>query len=112
MEYDAREDLLKPTETLINGESYIVNEIAKRVKEWHGDWDAVWSNIQLRGKVKQALVDYANKIGNKEILEAEWVSRSNEMFHMICEEVRKEVGILDSKEIFNRWDEWFKKSVR
>jgi type IV secretory pathway ATPase VirB11/archaellum biosynthesis ATPase len=112
MEYDAKEDMLKPTETLLNGESFVLNEIAKRVKEWHGDWDAVWSNIELRGRIKQAMVDYANKIGNKEILEAEWVSKCNEMFHMICEEVRKEVGFLDSKEIFKRWDEWFKKMVK
>jgi type IV secretory pathway ATPase VirB11/archaellum biosynthesis ATPase len=112
MEYDAKEDMLKPTETLLNGESFVLNEIAKRVKEWHGNWDAVWSNIELRGKIKQAMIDYARKIGNKEILEAEWVSPSNEMFHMICEEVRKEVGFLDSKEIFKRWDEWFKKMVK
>jgi len=112
MEYNAKEDTLKPTETLINGESFIVNEIAKRVKEWHGNWDAVWSNIELRAKVKKAMVDYANKIKNKEILEAEWVSRSNETFHMFCEEVRKEVGSLDSKEIFNRWNEWFKDQLK
>ncbi|MCX6821229.1 MAG: type II/IV secretion system ATPase subunit [Candidatus Aenigmarchaeota archaeon] len=112
MEYNAKEDMLKPTETLINGESFIVNEIAKRVKEWHGNWDAVWSNIELRGRVKQAMIDYANKLGNKEILEAEWVSASNEMFHVFCDNVKKDVGVLDSKEIFNRWDEWFKKQLK
>jgi type IV secretory pathway ATPase VirB11/archaellum biosynthesis ATPase len=112
MEYNAKEDMLKPTETLLNGESFIVSEIAKRVKEWHGNWDAVWSNIELRGKVKQAMVDYVRKIENKEILEAEWVSRSNEMFHMFCDEVRREVGSLDSNEIFKRWDEWFKKEIK
>ncbi|MDI6825806.1 MAG: ATPase, T2SS/T4P/T4SS family [Candidatus Aenigmarchaeota archaeon] len=112
MEYHAKEDMLKPTETLINGESFIVNEIAKRVKEWHGDWDAVWSNIELRGRVKQAMVDYARKLGNKEILEAEWVALSNDMFHVFSNEVRNELGYLDSKEIFKRWDEWFKKTVK
>jgi intein/homing endonuclease/type IV secretory pathway ATPase VirB11/archaellum biosynthesis ATPase len=112
MEYDAKEDMLKPTETLVNGESFVVNEIAKRVKEWHGNWDAVWSNIELRGRVKQAMVDYARKLGNKEILEAEWTSLSNEMFHVFSNEVREELGYLDSKEIFKRWDEWFKKMVK
>ncbi len=112
MEYNAKEDKLLPTETLINGESFIVNEIAKRVKEWHGNWDAIWSNIELRGRVKQAMVDYARKIGNKEILEAEWVTQSNDMFHVFSNEVRNEVGYLDSKEIFNKWDEWFKKELR
>jgi len=112
MEYNAKEDMMKPTETLLNGESFIVNEIAKRVKEWHGDWEAVWSNIELRGKVKQAMMDYARKINNKEILEAEWVSRSNDMFHVFSNKVKSEIGHLDSKEIFNRWEEWFKNQLR
>ncbi len=112
MEYNAKEDMLKPTETLLNGESFVVNEIAKRVKEWHGNWDAVWSNIELRGKVKQAMVDYARKIQNKEILEAEWVSSSNDMFHVFSNKVNNETGFLDSKEIFKRWDEWFKNELR
>ena len=112
MNYSAKEDKLKPTQTLLNGESYIINEIAKRVREWHGDWDAVWDNILLRGRIKQAMVDFATKLNRKEILEADWVSKSNEMFHLISDEVRREVGALDSKEIYERWVEWFKKELR
>ncbi len=112
MEYSAREDKLKPTDTLINGESLIINEIAKRVKEWHGNWDAVWSNIELRGKVKQTIVDYANKLKRPELLEAEWTSKSNEMFHLICDDVRREVGFLDSKMIYEKWIEWLKESLK
>ena len=112
MEYSAKEDKLKPTDTLINGESLIINEIAKKVKEWHGDWEAVWSNIELRGKIKQTMVDYANNLNRKDILEADWVSKGNGMFHMISDEVKREVGTLDSKEIFKRWDEWFKRELK
>jgi len=111
MEYSAKEDMLKPTDTLINGESLIINEIAKRVKEWQGNWDAVWNNIELRGKVKQSIVDYANSLKRPEILEAEWASKCNEIFHLICDEVRKDVGSLDSKIIYNKWLEWFKGSL-
>lgn len=112
MEYNAKEDKLKPTSTLINGESYIVNEIAKRVKNWHGNWDAVWDNILLRGKVKQTMVDYANKLNKPEILEADWVVTSNDVFYMISENVQEEVGFLDSKEIFEKWEAWLKKEIR
>jgi len=112
MEYSAKEDKLKPTDTLINGESLIINEIAKRVKEWHGNWDAVWSNIELRGKVKQTIVDYVNKLKRPEILEAGWTSKCNEMFHLVCDDVRKEVGFLDSKMIYDKWLKWFKESLR
>ncbi|MGB9694044.1 MAG: ATPase, T2SS/T4P/T4SS family, partial [Fervidobacterium sp.] len=112
MEYSAKDDMLKPTDTLLSGESYVINEIAKRVREWHGKWDAVWDNIELRGKIKQAIVDYAVKLNRKDILEAEWVLASNEMFHIICDQVQREVGGLDSKEIYKRWDEWFRDSLR
>jgi len=112
MEYSAKKDKLMPTSTLINGESFIINEIAKRVREWHGDWDAVWSNIELRGKVKQTMLDYANKLNRKDILEADWVAKCNGMFHTISDEVKREVGALDSKEIFKRWDDWFKRELK
>lgn len=112
MEYSAKEDKLKPTDTLLSGESFVINEIAKRVREWHGNWDAVWSNIELRGKIKQAMVDYAKKLNRRDILEAEWVSASNEIFHMISDEVRREIGSLDSDEIYRRWDDWFKGAIK
>jgi hypothetical protein len=112
MEYSAKDDMLKPTDTLLNGESYIVNEIAKRVREWHGDWEAVWNNIELRGKVKQAMVDYARKANKKEVLEADWTVAGNDAFHLISNQVKKELGNLDSNEIFNRWNAWFKDRIK
>ncbi|MEM5776890.1 MAG: type II/IV secretion system ATPase subunit [Candidatus Aenigmatarchaeota archaeon] len=112
MEYSAKDDTLKPTDTLLSGESYVINEIAKRVREWHGNWDAVWDNIELRAKIKQTMVDYAIKLNRKDILEADWVSASNEMFHLLSDQVQRELGQLESKEIFKRWEEWFKNNLR
>jgi len=112
MEYSAKEDTLKPTDTLTDGESLVLNEIAKRVKEWHGDWDAVWENILLRGKIKQTIVDYAKQLNRSDILEASWVVESNEIFHTISEQVREELGALDSGEIYKKWVEWFKDRLK
>ncbi|MEM5797270.1 MAG: type II/IV secretion system ATPase subunit [Candidatus Aenigmatarchaeota archaeon] len=111
MEYSAKEDKLKPTDTLIYGESQVLNEIAKRVREWRGQWDAVWDNIMLRARVKQTLVDLAVKSGKDHILEAENVVESNSMFHLISEQVRQEVGALDSNMIYDKWLEWLKKRI-
>jgi len=112
MQYSAKEDKLVPTDTLLNGESFVINEIMKRVREWHDNWDAVWSNIELRAKIKKAMVDYAVKLNRFDILEANWVVESNEIFHMISDKVRREVGALDSKMIFERWDEWFRNKLK
>jgi len=112
MLYDAGRDELKITEELKNGESEIIKDIAGNVREWAGNWDAVWDNILLRAKVKQALVDYSNKINNAKILEAPFVVKCNNMFHRISEEVKEEVGALDSEMIFNKWVDWLKKEVK
>jgi len=112
MEYSAKEDRLKPTDVLIDGESEVLNEIAKRVRDWHGDWDAVWDNILLRGKVKETIVEYSSKLNKPDILEGDWIVESNEMFHLISEQVREEVGALDSKMIFEKWFDWFEKKLK
>ena len=52
------------------------------------------------------------KMNRTDILEAEWVSASNEMFHMISNQVKKELGNLDSKEIYKRWETWFKDAIK
>jgi len=112
MEYSAREDRLKPTDTLVDGESVVLNEIAKKVREWHGHWDAVWDNILLRAKIKQTLVDYALRYQRLDALEADTVIDSNEIFHLVSDQVRQEVGGLDSKMIFDKWLEWFKSRLK
>ena len=112
MEYSAKEDRLKPTDTLIDGESEVLNAIAKRVREWHGRWDAMWENILLRAKIKETIVKYAEKLQRPELLEADWALKSNEMFHIISNKVKEEVGELDSNLIYNKWKDWFKKRLK
>jgi type IV secretory pathway ATPase VirB11/archaellum biosynthesis ATPase len=112
MTYSAKEDTLKPTDVLLNGESEVLNEIAKRVREWHGAWDRVWDNILLRAKIKQTMVEFAEKLNRPELLEAEWVVSANEAFHLISEEVSREVNYVDSKIVYERWLDWFKRRVK
>ncbi|MCS7123617.1 MAG: type II/IV secretion system ATPase subunit [Candidatus Aenigmarchaeota archaeon] len=112
MVYSAKEDTLKPTEVLLEGESEVLNNIAKRVREWHGSWDLVWENIILRSNIKQTIVDYATKLNRPEILEADFVVTCNEMFHLISNECYREVGSYDSRIIYDRWIYWFKKFLK
>ena len=112
MKYDAVTDQLIPTDALINGDSEIIKGIAGNVKDWAGNWDAVWENIELRAKIAQALVDYAEKTKDADLLEADFSILSNDEFHRISENVRDEVGELDSKMIFFRWNEWMKTMIK
>ena len=112
MKYDARTDQLEPTDDLINGESEILKGIAGNVKDWAGSWDAVWDNILLRAKIKETLVNYAEKANMLNLLEADFVVMANDEFHRISEKIKEEAGSLDSKRIFFDWNEWLKRSVK
>ncbi|MBU5557854.1 MAG: type II/IV secretion system ATPase subunit [Candidatus Aenigmatarchaeota archaeon] len=108
MEYSSNEDTLRPTDTLLNGESFILNQIAMRTPGWAGRWERVWDNIGLRAKVLQTIVDIANQTGRKELMEAPTCVLSNQKFHELAERSRTETGIVDSERVYNEWLEWFK----
>lgn len=116
MEYDAKDDMIKPTRDLIEGESEIVKSIASRVKEWVGNWDAVWDNIMLRANSKKMLVDYAEKTkqitGPNGILEADFVVEANDMFHIIYSKLKEETGYPDSKAVLAEYEHWLKNRIK
>lgn len=110
LEYSAKQDALKPTDTLLNGESFILNEISQRVREWAGNWNAVWDNILLRGRICKTIVEFAKR--NKELLEAETRIKANEMFHLLSERSKTETGTIDTERVYSEWLEWFKQYVK
>lgn len=112
MEYSAKTDELKPTETLLTGESIILNDIADRVREWKGNWDLVWNNINLRANIVKTISDTSAKLNNPKLLEAEFVLQSNSQYHIIADKVRQEIGAIDNKMVFEKWLEWLKTSVQ
>jgi len=109
MEHRSTEDKLVATDTLLNGESTVLNQIASRVPGWAGRWDFVWDNIQLRAKILETVVDIAEKTNKPDLLEAETAVKVNQMFHIFAEKCREDIGIIDSKRVYNEWLEWFKK---
>jgi type IV secretory pathway ATPase VirB11/archaellum biosynthesis ATPase len=112
LKYNVESDDLEPSEDLINGESEIIKNIASGVKGWAGDWDAVYDNILLRGKIKQELVDMSNKLNKPELLEANFNNLSNNMFREFSKNVLEEIGIPDSKRVFPLWQEWLKEQIK
>jgi len=112
MKYDIKKDQLVPTDNLINGDSYVIKSIAGNVKEWAGNWDAVWDNIILRAKLKETMVNYAARLNSNDILEAKSVIAMNDSFHKISDEVREKHGYLDSKKIYLQWEQELKKHIK
>ena len=111
MKYNAKTDKLEPTPDLINGDSEILKGIGGNVKEWVGNWDAIWDNIVLRGKLKQMLVDYSDRAKDPKMLEADFALHANDMFYRKTDEVVQEVGQMDSKMIKQKWEDWLRDAV-
>ncbi|MBW3017217.1 type II/IV secretion system ATPase subunit [Candidatus Woesearchaeota archaeon] len=112
MTYNTETDELEPTPDLINGDSDMLKDVASRIKQFAGNWDAVWDNILLRAKVKKAIVDYANAAKDPDMMEAEFVTRANDVFHNLSEQSVIEKEMLDSKYIYSEFERWLKKEVR
>ncbi len=112
MVYNPETDLLEPTDNLLNGDSEVIKQIAGNVKEWAGNWDAVWENIMVRKEIKEELVKNANELKRKDLLEASFVLASNNAFHKISDEVLSKTGELDNKKILFRWKDWLKKEIK
>lgn len=112
MRYNSAKDELEPTDALINGDSEILKAIASNVKEWAGSWDAIWENIMLRVKIKEALVEASIKHKDSDMLEAEFVILCNDQFHKISERVRESKGFIDVDRIFFEWSDWLSKQIK
>ncbi len=111
MRYDAQKDALEPTDALLNGDSDIVKSIAGNVREWAGDWEAVWENILVRAKMKGRLVEASAQAKDDGMLEAGFVIRANDMFHSVSERVRERTGRLDTERIYFEWNEWLSREI-
>lgn len=112
MRYNAKSDELELSDDLINGNSDILKAIAGNVREWAGNWDAVWDNIMLRAKVKERIIGFAEKTKDLDLLEGRFVVQANDEFHRISDRIKEEVGYLDSSRIYFDWDEWLKRAVK
>jgi archaeal flagellar protein FlaI len=111
MLYNPETDELEPTDNLLNGDSEIIKQIAGNVKEWAGNWDAIWENIMLRKTIKEELLIAYNKTKRSSILEAPFVIASNDIFHKISDDILTRYGELNNKRILFRWREWLEKEV-
>ncbi len=112
MKYDSTKDELIAQDGLTNGESEVLKTIAGNIKDFAGNWDAVWNNIMLRAKIKQAIVDASEKVRNPEILEAPFVIKCNDLFHIISESVKADTGSLDPERIYSEWEQWFNREIK
>ncbi len=112
MVYNPITDKLEITDELRNGNSEILKRMAGRVKEFAGDWDAIWNNIELRAQTKQAIVEKFQETENPLLLEAEFVIKANDQFHLIADAVKEKKVKLDNAEILFQYKDWLNREAK
>ena len=112
MVYNPVTDKLEITDELRNGNSDILKRMAGRVKEFAGDWDAVWNNIALRADCKQAIVDAFSETGDASLLEAGFIIKANDLFRLISDRVKEKTGKMDNEKIYFEFKEWLRKESK
>jgi type IV secretory pathway ATPase VirB11/archaellum biosynthesis ATPase len=112
MKYDPKTDALVPTDELLDGDSEILKAIAANVPDFAGNWDVLWDNVQLRADLKEILVNKSAELKDNDILEAPFVIKCNDKFHLFSEEVKEKKGKLDAEEIKRRWLNWLERELK
>jgi archaeal flagellar protein FlaI len=112
MNYDIEKDELNPSDDLINGDCEVLKDIASNVKGWAGNWDAIYDNILLRAKIKQEIVNISAKLNSPKLMEAEFNTLSNYMFHEISDNVRQEIGLPAGERVFPEWQKWLNNQIK
>jgi archaeal flagellar protein FlaI len=112
LRYNVEKDEIEATEELVNGDSEVIKAIAGNVRGWAGNWDAVYDNILLRGKVKQELVIASDKLNMPLLLESKFNMFANNSFNLISDRVSKEIGLPLGERVFPEWKKWLKDEVK
>ena len=112
MVYSSETDQLEPTDALLNGDCEVIKGIAANIKEWAGDWDAVWENIQLRAKTKEYIVKVSEDNKLPEILEADFIILANDQFHKTIDKIRMQGSKIDTNKVLINWKTWLDKEVK
>ncbi|MBN1544973.1 type II/IV secretion system ATPase subunit [Candidatus Woesearchaeota archaeon] len=112
MKYEPKTDQLVPTDELLDGDSEVLKAIAANIPDFAGNWDAVWDNVVLRGELKEMLVKKSAETNDPDMLEAPFVIKSNDKFHLLSEEVKEAKGKLDTQEIKRRWASWLERELK
>jgi len=101
MYYEWKTDELKPTKSLLTN-SELISNIARK---WGVGPDEVRENIKIRAKIHGTLVEMAAELQRPDLLEANFVVRSNVKWRALHEEQLRH-GRLNSSKLLREWRGW------
>ncbi|MGM0770899.1 MAG: ATPase, T2SS/T4P/T4SS family [Halobacteriota archaeon] len=102
MQYNNAEDSLIPTDILDRGQSEIIGKIAHK---WGISIDDASLNIRIRARIKQKIAGAG--ILNPGFLEADLVSKANNVFWLYMDMEKHLDGAPDYERVYEKWSNWF-----
>jgi type IV secretory pathway ATPase VirB11/archaellum biosynthesis ATPase len=104
---DTGRDHLAPTDILDMGQSEVVKKIAGK---WGISVDKALENIRVRAAMKETILKYG--LDNSSLLEADAVSRANNMFWLYVDQNQAEHGTADYAEVYDQWILWYEDFIK
>ncbi len=106
MIYDEEKDALVPTDAFY----YRSEKIGSIAGSWDLTLEEAVKNIQTRAAYRQKMVKYSIEHKKSQLLSAEWVMMSNNMFWELMEKHTKKRTI-DYDAVLKEWTDWFLRSA-
>ncbi|MEW6295796.1 MAG: type II/IV secretion system ATPase subunit [Candidatus Diapherotrites archaeon] len=102
MVFDAKKDKMELLEDNLKD-----SELFDRIQRNTGmSMNSIWDNIKMNANAKAFLVEAKNKLGLKELLEAENSVAANNKLLLLKEEQLEEHGSVDYNEVLGKWKYW------
>jgi len=84
-------------------------KIGEIARSWGLSYNQAVQNIKLRAKIKEKMVEMAERKEKDDLLNPRWVTKANSKFWTLISKYGEEK---DYSKIENRWLEWFEKRVK
>ncbi len=85
--------------------------IATIARKWGTKPADIMRNLELRARIRKTLIEIAAETNQQRLLEAEFVTRSNNIFHELLEKQLGRQKNVDYREIFEGWRAWLKEGI-
>jgi hypothetical protein len=86
------------------------DRILRIARSWGMSTENAQSNVEVRSRMRDAIVDFAMREDEPSLLEAGFVIRSNTAFRQFIERSHSK-GPIDYGDVLRDWKEWFTKSA-
>lgn len=106
MVFDAAQDKIIATDILDKGQAELVGKIARK---WGLNIEEASLNIKMRAMIKETMAEAGME--HPEFVEADMVSRANNMFWYYLNMEQNESGKVNFQEVYDKWIAWYRDFV-